>query len=463
MNVDDRNNLYFKGPIDRDDLWPKVKEYESQRFQFRWEFGLESLPEKPGLIIIRGARQSGKSTWLELQLLDTLENFGLGTAFLLNGDSIYSHQEFEQKLVELEGSYQRDSVVRRLFIDEITQIKEWERVIKRLIDAGHLRDVLIITTGSNAADLRRGSERLPGRKGKLLRTEFVFLPISYKEFCYHVGNEVGTFETDRLYAYILSGGSPLAIQEICRTDRLDETFVSLMTDWILGDLAASGRSRIFLLNLLRRLYQTSPSAISYTKLAKEAGLANNTAALDYVERLTDLLCLLPMMQWDSERKTVLARKPCKFPFINLAMAWAFHPRAPRYLHELRNLEGREKGAMYEWIVAQELWRRGQLMIQKKATKSIDSLFEVDLKYWASLEHEIDFVLPNGTMYEVKSGASSPADFRWFYNVFPRQQLHVVSESHYETTQIKGVTVEEFLLEADSDLHYESDRVPWKTG
>jgi hypothetical protein len=177
MNVDERNRLFLQRNIDRDDLWPKLKEYESRRFQFRWEFGLEELPQSPGLITIRGPRQSGKSTWLEMKLLDTLEKFGPGTAFFLNGDFLYSHQEFEAKLLELERSYHRKAAVKRLFIDEITQVRDWQRILKRLIDSGHLKDILIVTTGSNAADLLHGSERLPGRKGLLPRTDYLFLPI----------------------------------------------------------------------------------------------------------------------------------------------------------------------------------------------------------------------------------------------------------------------------------------------
>ncbi len=454
MNVDERNRLFLQGPIDRDELWPKVKEYEAQRFQFRWEFGLEELPQQPGLITIRGARQSGKSTWLELQLLQTLEDHGLGSAFFLNGDSIYSHQEFEQKLIEVEGLFLKKSKIRRLFIDEITQIKDWERVVKRLIDRGQLKNVLLVTTGSNAADLRRSSERLPGRKGKIEKTEFIFLPISYKEFRYQVQNGVGTFESDTLFAYILSGGSPLAIQNIYLSDKLEENFVTLVTDWILGDLASSGRSRTFLLNLLRRLYQVAPGSISYTKLAKEAGLANNTAALDYVERLADLLCIYPMMQWDHTRDVVVARKASKFPFINLCTAWAFHPKAPRYIHEIRGMEGQEKGAMYEWVVAQEIWRRGQLALQKQQRKSIHSLLEVEMKYWASNEHELDFILPDGSAIEVKSGSINPAEFAWYSKVFPRKRLHVIADTEIETDSLFVQPLEKFLLEAESSLYFE---------
>lgn len=458
MNVDERNQHFLSGKVDRDDLWPKVTEYEDRRFQFRWEFGLDELPRNAGLITIRGPRQSGKSTWLELKLLSTLEDFGAGTAFFLNGDYIYSHQEFEEKLLEIEQLYKKNAKVRRLFIDEITQVPDWQRVIKRLIDAGHLKNMLIVTTGSNAADLLRGSERLPGRKGShFSKTEYLFLPISFKEFWYQVKDEIGTFENDAIWAYLLSGGSPLAVEGLYRNEKLDDSFVSLISDWVMGDIAQSGRNRIFALNIFRKLHEFAPSPVSYTKLAKEAGLANNTAALDYVQRLSDLLCVSPMMMWDANKKTALARKASKFPFINLAVAWVFHPLAPRYLHELKQLKGQAKGALFEWAVAQELWRRTKLEIQKKKNVSVAS---TDLMYWASKEHEIDFVTPAGEMFEVKAGPTSAMEFSWFAKTFPKQRLNLISETPFETDSIRSQDLESFYLEAESDLYFDSDRTPW---
>ena len=461
MNVEQKNLLLSTGSIDREDLWPKIKEYESRRFQFRWEFGLETLPLDPGLITIRGARQSGKSTWLELQLRETVETFGNGSAFFLNGDAIYSHQEFESALLDLERRFLKKAKVNRIFIDEITQIKNWERVIKRLVDAGHLKKILIISTGSNAADLRRSTERLPGRKGRLGKSEYIFLPIEYKEYWYQVRDEVGTFESDRLWGYLLSGGSPLAIQELYEGEKLTDTFTTLIADWILGEFASSGRSRIFLLNVLRKLYESAPSRVSYTKIAQDAGLANNTAALDYVENLADLLCLKPMMAWDSNKNVVLARKPSKIPFINLGVAWTFHPRAPRYIHELRNLEGREKGALYEWVVAQELWRQEQLKLQTNQSPVITQLYETELSYWASKEHEIDFVTSEREMFEVKAGKTNPKDFTWFAKTFPGKQLTVISDSAFTTDALVGKTLEDFLLDAPSRLHFDDDKSPWR--
>lgn len=449
MNCEERNIRLLQENIEREDLWPKIKEFKARRFQFRWEFGLTKLPESPGVITVRGPRQSGKSTWLEFQLLETNEDFGHGTGFVLNGDEIYSHEEFESALIRTHALFSKASKVRRIFIDEITQIPNWERVIKRLIDRGELKDTLIVSTGSNARDLRRGSERLPGRKGNLKKSEYLFLPISYKEYLYQTRNEAGAFQSDALWVYILTGGSPLAIHEFACSDKLDETFISVISDWIMGDFTNSGRSRLFLLSIIRKIIQAAPNPISYTKLAQEAGLANNSAALDYVDRLADLLCVKPMMQWDADRDVLLARKPSKLPFINMAVAWVFHPKAPRYLHEIKSLEDQDRGAMFEWIVAQEIWRREQLKLQSNPKLTIHNLYETDLAYWASKDHEIDFVTADRELYEVKAGATSAADFAWFPKVFPKKRLHVISASNYETDHITGMTLERFLLNSEN--------------
>lgn len=448
MNVKDRNSLFSKGELELNALWPKIEEYRSKRFQFNWDFGLDILPLESGLITIRGARQIGKSTWLEFQIFKTLQEFGSGSAFFLNGDYIYSHDEFEKELLHLESSFNKNVKVKRLFIDEITQIKDWQRVIKRLIDAGHLKDVLIVTTGSNSNDLRRASERLPGRKGGLQKSEYIFLPISYKEFFYQVESESHKFHNNLLHSYILSGGSPLAINSLYYESKLDENFNNIIYDWVLGNFTSSGRSRSSLLNLLKKLYDTSPSAVSYTKLSKESGLANNTTALEYIEKLGDLLCIYPMMQWDSSRDILLPRKESKFPFINLSFAWCFHPKMPRSVDEVTNLEKSDRGAMYEWTVANELWQR-EILNKQKSIKPQSNLEQKGLSFWKSKDNEVDFVTSDNKMYEVKSGSTSALDFSWFSKTFPKSMLTVICESHFETNHVISLGLNEFLLRKDA--------------
>lgn len=118
------------------------------------------------MILIRGARQSGKSTWLEGAMREAVEEFGAGSALCLAGDHLRDADQLALELVRLTSGFAKGAKVRRLFVDEITAVPDWARALKRVLDRGELRGVLVVTTGSYAADLRHGTERLPGRKGK---------------------------------------------------------------------------------------------------------------------------------------------------------------------------------------------------------------------------------------------------------------------------------------------------------
>lgn len=439
MNVNDRNSLFLKGNIDREDLWPKVVEYESQALQFRFKFGLDTLPQEPGILFIRGPRQYGKSTWLEQELRYTLQDFGKGTAFFLNGDDLKDIDELEQKILELIPMFHRNSKVRRIFIDEITSIKEWEKGLKRMADRGELKDVLLITTGSSASDILRGSERMPGRKGKFGRTDYIFTGISYKDFHAQCSESFGE---KTWIAYLLSGGSPIAAKEIWQFERAPEYFYEITKDWVLGELIKKGRSRPFLISLMRSIHRRGGTPTGFLKLAKDSGFSNNTLASEYIEQLSDILSVHPALAWDAEKETPLQRKPCKFHFVNLSVALAFSDKHMNSLHEFEKLDRETQGIWVEWLVAQELYRRQCI----RGVSPSETLY-----YWQSKEHEVDFVDSERKFYEVKLGKTGPMDFMWFPKVFPKSKLLVISSSEFETSHVKGITLEQFLL-ADGFAH-----------
>ncbi|MFH1729426.1 MAG: hypothetical protein ABIA04_13535 [Pseudomonadota bacterium] len=64
----------------------------------------------------------------------------------------------------------------------------------------------------------------------------------------------------------------------------------------------------------------------------------------------------------------------------------------------------------------------------------------------SKEHEIDFVTSDNELIEVKSEKASPMDFTWFNIVFPNKRLTVICKTPFETDTIKGITIEDFLLD-----------------
>ena len=82
------NKALSLGKIDDHGVLPKLEQLGREPIVFEFNFGLERLPKEPGIILIRGARQYGKSTWLQQKIRDTVKQFGPGSAYYLNGDEI---------------------------------------------------------------------------------------------------------------------------------------------------------------------------------------------------------------------------------------------------------------------------------------------------------------------------------------------------------------------------------------
>ncbi len=433
MNSFEINQALAAGNVVSPGVLPKVEALEDQSARFQIDFGLDKLPCEPGVLMIRGARQYGKSTWLQQQIKETIEEFGAGSAFYLNGDEIRNERALEEELLTLTGLFSSRSAVRRIFIDEITAIKFWEKALKRLLDRNDLDRVLIITTGSKATDLRRGAERLPGRKGRLDRTQYLFTPISFSEFSRVCQTRFPL--QDLLPAYLLSGGSPPAVLSLLNQGVIAPYVIEIVRDWIYGEFSAAGRSRDMLLGILDCIYRFGGTPTGYAKLAREAGMANNTVATGYMEQLADLLCVAPSLAWEPSRNRVNRRRPCKFHFTNLLAATAWHPEHLRSPADFHALSKEKQAVFWEWAVAQECWRRAAIRGDEMPEK---------MAFWLSKEHEVDFVLAPDDYIEVKRGRSGPLDFGWFPRTFPHARLTVVSSSHFETDRIQGITLSDFL-------------------
>ena len=434
MDIQTINVILSRGEIDKPQVFPHLERLKKTPYQFEIDFGLRRLPIEPGILLIRGARQYGKSTWLEQQVYETIQQFGCGTAYYLNGDYIPDVGALTLAIDDLLNVFSLDAPVRRIFIDEITAIPHWEIALKRLADQGKLEKVLVVTTGSKATDLRRGAERLPGRKGKLSRTTYLFTPVSYSEFKRQCGELLGQ---KTLLTYLLSGGSPIACAELAATGIIPEYVVELVRDWVEGEITGSGRSRSAVLNIMNVLYRFGGSPVGQAKLAREAGLANNTIAANYIEILRDLGCVIPAYPWDQDRNSLILRKECKYHFNNLLVAVSYNPNRIRTLCDFEALSNQEQGIWYEWLVAQELSRRMAL-----SGKEILA----PLAFWQNKKHEIDFVVSSDHLLEVKRGRCSALEFTWFIQQFPNKKLTVVNAGTFATKDILGIDLETFMLE-----------------
>src|SRR3970040_394745 len=101
-----------------------------------------------------------------------------------------------------------------------------------------------------------------------------------------------------------------------------------------GGCARGGRARRSLVTVMDQLHRHAGTPLGQTKLAKEAGLANNTVAAGLIEFLADRLCVGTQPAWDASRRQEIARKPAKFPFLNLLAATVWAPESPRSAADL---------------------------------------------------------------------------------------------------------------------------------
>jgi predicted AAA+ superfamily ATPase len=433
MDVHSINSALLSGQIDIPRVFPHRDKLLKAPINFKINFGLESMPTEPGLILIRGARQYGKSTWIESAIYQTIVEFGPGTALYLNGDLISDFKELASQVQTMASIFPKSVKIKRLFIDEITAIKNWEKGLKIVIDAGLAEDILMVTTGSKATDLMRGTERLPGRKGRLGRTSYLFTPVSFSDFKKCCNNDTIINPLD---IYCIGGGCPIACSELIQTGQLPDYIREMIRDWIFGEFAMAGRNRTSLINTINAVLTRGGSTISQLKLSKEAGLANNTIASEYIRQLVELMVLGQSMPFDASKKQLIPRKPGKLPFINILAASTFHPGAPSTPAEFQLLQPKIKGIWTEWVVAQELWRRAAIRGDKTA--------EI-IPFWQSDKHEIDFIVNSDEFIEVKSGPASPLEFTWFPAVFPNNHLTVITTTPFEAGFATGITLENFLL------------------
>ena len=452
MNVRQRNELFLQANLEDPSLFPQLREISKMPVVFEPSFGLDRMPEEPGLLMIRGARQLGKSTWLEQNLKRTIQAEGPGSAVYLNGDEILNSDRLAEEIrfyLPFLRSSEKDSTrgVPKIFIDEISAVPGWERAIKRLYDSGDTRHVLIVTTGSKAIDLRRGHERLPGRKGRLKRTNFLYTPVGYqqyKEKCEAILREkiaatgASIPSTDPvLVSYLLTGGSPLAINELIRYGSIPEYVTELTRDWILGECAQQGRSRNILTWVIHSLLERGGTPVSLAKLAQVSGAANNTVIQGYVELLNDVLAMSVSLQIDGNTGAPIPRKSHKHHWTFLLAATAFHPARPRCVEDFLKFSAEEQGWWLEWLVAQELWRRNAIAGAEDPNTQY---------FWQSKEHELDFKVSSGEWIEVKRGRASSLEFGWFPKVFPKDRLTVICTTPFESPLVRGVTLEDFLMQ-----------------
>ena len=356
------------------DLFWKIKGWEKQDkhlLELELSAFRRTLPDvklSPGVTLIRGPRQIGKSTWLKILLSKTLD--------VSENCFFYSCEELRdyKDLSELINSQPK---IKYFFLDEITFVSEWWRSIKRRVDSD--RNVHFILTGSNSYDLRKGADLMPGRWSRSIG-ELELLPMLFDEWL-AMKQMAGVQLQDKvseIKLYMLVGGFPTSLNEYLRNNSNINYAIKVYQQWIMGDVIKLGRQELFMRELLIQLAKLTCSSISLQKLAQNTQIMSYHTVQDYLSILEHAFALRSLYAYDPEKDTIHYKKEKKFYFSDPIVYWAALDYAG--VKKPDNYEEQ----LAETIAAEYLFRKYKR-----------------LGYYSNKNGEVDFILGKEMAIEIK--------------------------------------------------------------
>ena len=320
-----------KEEIEKDE---KVREALKRKIKVIYE-----LKDKKNKIIL-GPRQVGKTSMIKLIIYDLIINKSIEPLDILyfSCEPLKDKNDIIEVVKEFLKISQKDSF-KYVFLDEVTQIDDWELAIKFILETNFGKEKMIIATGSNASLLKRGVERLPGRNISIE----LFLPLTFREFLLKFGSEelkqkllrkkIETFNINEIEKaeelkiffyeietkfnfYMKTGGYLKAIYELLETDRISEVTYETYIKWILGDLNKLNRKEHIFKSILIGIIKNYGTKFSLHSIARETEIKTHVSAADYLDILQSLLLTNQIYQIDYNKKIPLFRKEKKNYFID---------------------------------------------------------------------------------------------------------------------------------------------------
>jgi hypothetical protein len=385
---------------------------------------------------LRGPRQVGKTTLLKSMIRHLIES-GVDprNIFYYTCDLLDS----PKTLVETVSSY-LDSIKSLkkgrayLLLDEVSSVKDWQKAVKFLVDKGKLTSTTAILTGSHTLDIKKASEKLPGRRGQIVDTpDKIMLPMKFAEYAETLNEAVRdsvrkqqvlawdkrktllfsllggkipeeikelSFMSKELemlfHDYLLTGGIARVAHEYLEHGEISEEVYKTYVDVVLGDLVRWGKKEGYLRQVMTRVLETLGTPVGWNALKKETDIASHNTVADYVDTLADAFVLLYFHRYDASRQGPAYQKEKKIcfhdPFFLHAMNAWITGREPfestlDFLRKPENL-----GVLAEGVAADHVVRLAFLLSEQKQLFAYENV----VLYWrGKRDREVDFVLRSG--------------------------------------------------------------------
>ena len=279
------------------------KDEVSRHFQPDWKASASSHA-----LVLTGVRRCGKST-LQAQIRRGIK----GSAVTLNLEDTRLYglglEDFVTLLSILDTDYPKAAV----YLDEVQEVPEWQRLVRALLDSGRR----VCLTGSNASLLgREMGTKLTGR-----HISHEVYPFSYQEFLEFTGQKAGA---KSLNDYLMRGGFAAALS--AGPEQGPVLLRELLRDVVHRDIVTrhSLRSARPLMTLALHLIAHPGQPLSLQALAKGLSLPSVAQTGRMVEYLQEAWLMLALPRFSASFKQRVTSPP-KYYAVDTGLAAANSP------------------------------------------------------------------------------------------------------------------------------------------
>jgi predicted AAA+ superfamily ATPase len=320
MTLTNENHWHKEGGLWRD---PDLDRVKKSLLSYRPRPFRPTDCQPDAVLTLRGPRRAGKTVALKLLVAELLEekHFEPREVFWSSFEALRTLEQVEERLHAIAAR----PGTRAVFIDEVTSVTGWQRVIKKFKDEGHFRNAVLILTGSSAHDLKKGAERMAGRRGKVENPDRVLLPMPFSEFERQIKGRVGPLpDSELLSLFFRVGGFPFRVESYLEKADSPGSFdpfaqFQVFDDVFFYEINRRRLDRNIAIEIAARLSQVRSHAISRDALAKPLTVSRETAKR-YIDALGDSFLLATIFSFDISRSRVAPKKDRKFLWIDPALA-----------------------------------------------------------------------------------------------------------------------------------------------
>lgn len=367
------------------------------------------------IIAIIGARRSGKTT-LIFEIIDYLVNeksINPNNIFFIKADDDrIEKQNLINRSIDEYLAWKNPKGKIFVFIDEIHEIPEWQKTLKRIYDLEQENKKIFIS-GSNASILKEElSYLLTGRFAY-----FELYPFNFKEFL-RVHNITLQKQTDiirlkntlknLLISYVEYGGFPEIVLEKNKEQK-EELLRFYFESILYRDVVKRKNIRNVekLDRLVKWFLQNISSYANYEKLGKLCELSNDTIG-EYTRYLEDAYLIFPVniLAYSLKKQYINPKKIyCVDSGIRRIVGFAFSDDIGKIYENIVFIHLKQTGKdVYYWKNNNEC----DFVIQNK--KTVEQLIQVSYDISKSREREVSGILESMEKFDAKKGIIITQDY-----------------------------------------------------